>query len=153
MEKLKVKSIIADEFWIITQRNIKVGQMKAQGKHIEVQVNGNTLNTKTLKEIKESGLFEFVEMPVPDKTESDSVHDYPTDCIAFNGVWNVKENLPLYTQSKESKSWYAAGYYKLNINGNIIVQYCPKLIQLQRNKYTGPFKTNPGINNFGDLFE
>ena len=92
-------------------------------------------------------------MPRPDKAQTDSVHDYPTDCIAYNGVWNVKDSLPLYTQSEDSKSWFAAGYYKLNINGNWIVQYCPKLIALQRNEYTGPFKTDPGMNIFNELFE
>ncbi len=153
MEKLKVKPVIENEFWIITQDNIKVGQIKSVGSKIVVQVNGNTVNTNSMTEIKESDMFEFVDMSEPDKESTNSVHGYPTDCIAYNGVWNVKDNLPLYTQSPESKSWYAAGYYKLNINGNHVVQYCPKLITLERNEYTGPFKNNPGTNMFKELFE
>lgn len=153
MEKLIAKPVVENEYWIVTQGNIKVGQIKALNNNIEIHVNGHVTSATTMEEVIDMGIFEFVEMPAPDKTPSDSVHEYPTDCIAFNGVWNVKDNLPLYTQSPESKSWFAAGYYKLNINGTWVVQFCPKLIALQRNEYRGPFKTDPGLNTFSELFE
>ena len=52
MEKLKVKPIVEDQFWIITQGNIKVGQIKTRGSNVEVQVNGNTVNDTTLSALK-----------------------------------------------------------------------------------------------------
>ena len=153
MAKIEAKPVVDKEYWILRQGNIKVGQIKINAGQFEVQVNGKVANFQTFEEIKKTNMFEFKTMPSPDKDPVDAVHDYPTDCEAHNGVWNVSSSLPLYTQSPESKSWFAAGYYKLNINGNWIVQFCPKLITLQRNEYTGPFKQDPGINNFNELFK
>lgn len=154
MEKLEAKPIVENEFWILRKGNIKVGQIKVIGNDIEILVNGNKVKDyNSIDELKASGLFEFIDMPMPDKEPTDCVHDYPTDCVAHNAVWNVEKSLPLYTQSPESKSWFAAGYYKLNINGNWVVQFCPKLITLQRNEYAGPFKKDPGLNTFSELFE
>jgi hypothetical protein len=68
-------------------------------------------------------------------------------------VWNVQYKLPLYTKTNDSKSWFAAGYYRVSISGTWIVQYCPKLITLQRNKFEGPYNEDPGINQFNEMFE
>jgi len=103
--------------------------------------------------MKASGMFEFTELPKPKATISEDVHSFPTEGLAYNAVWNVKYKLPLYTQTGDSKSWFAAGFYKVNIASTWIVQYCPKLITLQRNGYEGPFKTNPGLTQFNRMFE
>lgn len=155
MERLTAKPIIEDEFWILQQNNIKIGQIKVLAENdIEVRINGKEyLRYASLKDLRGSGLFTFETIPMPRNDPMDSVHGFPTDCIAHNAVWNVEEGLPLYTQAADSKSWFAAGYYKLNINGSWIIQFCPKLIALQRNEYEGPFKKEPGLNNFHDLFE
>lgn len=153
MEKITAKPIIEDQFWILRKDNIKVGEMmhdvssgytvKLKG---EVEVRFDSLDA--LK-----GTIEFKELRKPAATESDNVHGYYSEGTAYNAVWNVQYGLPLYTQTSDSKSWYAAGYYKVNISGTWIIQACPKLITLQRNKYKGPFKDSPSNNKFADLYE
>ncbi len=154
IQKIRAKSVVKNKFWILQQNNNKVGQAKKNNNVIEVKINGNSAGKYTsMSAMKESGLFEFVELPKPAATVSEDVLGYKTDRAAFNAVWNVKYKLPLYTQASDSKSWFAAGYYKVNINGTWIVQFCPKLITLQRNEYDGPFYTTPGLNQFNDMFE
>jgi len=155
LQKIRAKSVVKDKFWILQQNNIKIGQVKAKSDtEIEVKIHGNTARRFTsLADMRASGLFEFTELPKPKATISNNVHGFPTDGLAYNAVWNVQYSLPLYTQTGDSKSWFAAGYYKINISGTWIVQYCPKLITLQRNGYEGPFKADPGLNQFNSIFE
>lgn len=154
IQKIRAKSVIKDKFWILQQNNKKVGSAKQTNKEIVIKIHGSPAGKfASLNDMKESGMFEFTELPKPPATISEDVHGYPTTEPAYNAVWNVKYKLPLYTQAADSKSWLAAGYYKISIGGTWIVQYCPKLIALQRNEYKGPFKLNPGLNEFKGLFE
>ena len=154
IQKIRAKSVVKNKFWILQQNNKKVGHAKLINKDIVIKIHGNTAGRfQSVTAMKESGLFEFTELPKPAATISENVHGFPTTELAYNAVWNVKYKLPLYTQTPDSKSWLAAGYYKIQIGGSWIVQYCPKLIALQRNKHEGPFKTNPGLNQYNGLFE
>lgn len=154
LQKIRAKPVVEDEFWILQQNNIKIGQAKLINKNIEVRIHGTqALRYSSKEDMEQSGLFEFTSIPKPPSTESEEVEGYPTDGTAYNAVWNVAYGLPLYTQTPESKSWFAAGYYKVNIGGTWIVQYCPKLITLQRNEYKGPYKLDPGLNQFNEIFE
>jgi hypothetical protein len=154
LQKIRAKSVVKNKFWILQKNNIKVGHATMIDKDIIVMIKGEEAGKyASVRDMKESGLFEFTELPKPAATISEDAHGYPTDTLAYNAVWNVKYKLPLYTQTADSKSWFAAGYYKVDIFGTQIVQYCPKLITLQRNKYEGPFKTDPGINQFNEMFK
>lgn len=155
IQKIRAKSVINNEFWILQKNNIKIGEIKAKSPHdIEVVIHGNKAHTfESVEEMVRSGLFEFVELPKIDNEPTMTVHGYPADTIAYNAVWNVQYGLPLYNQTEDSKSWFAAGYYKVRINDTWIVQYCPKLITLQRNEYNGPYEQDPGLNNFNKFFE
>ena len=154
VQKIRAKSVVKNKFWILKQNNKKVGQAKQTNDDIVISIHGVVAERfSSVKAMKESGLFEFTELPKPAATVSEDVHGFPTEEPAYNAVWNVKYKLPLYSQTADSKSWFAAGYYKVNIAGTWIVQYCPKLITLQRNTYEGPFKTDPGLNQFGSIFE
>ena len=69
----------------------------------------------------------------------DTVYGYPVDSEYFNQMYNVQKGLPVYTKTEDSKSFFCAGYYIVNFNGNWVKQYCPKLLTLDRNKFRGPF--------------
>ena len=155
IQKLRAKNIVKDKFWILQQNNIKVGQVKAKSDtDIEVQIHGaKAKHFNSITAMKESGLFEFTELPRRKEELANEVQGFPTDGLAYNAVWNVQYKLPLYTKTSDSKSWFAAGYYKINVSGTWIVQYCPKLITLQRNTFEGPFTQDPGLNQFGNIFE
>ena len=154
IQKIRAKSVVKDKFWILQQNNKKVGHAEQTNKEIIIKIHGSPVGRfASLSDMKNSGMFEFTELPKPAATISEDVHGYPAGELAYNAVWNVTYKLPLYTQAADSKSWYAAGYYKVNIGSTWIVQYCPKLIALQRNEYKGPFRTDPGLNQFNRIFE
>jgi hypothetical protein len=154
LQKIRAKTVVNDNFWILQKNNVKVGYAKKTDKNIEIKIDGATIREFiSVKDMKDSNMFDFTELPKPPATVSEDVHGYPTNESAYNAVWNLKYKLPLYTQSPESKSWYAAGYYRVNIGGLSVVQYCPKLIALQRTTFEGPFKTDPGLNQFNTIFE
>ena len=152
MPNIKAKPV-SNEFWILQKDNKKIGQVVHTDDSYTVKINGRIAGTyTTLKKLKEDNLFDFTEMPKPRATASTDVHGYPTNDIAYNGVWNLQYNLPLFTLEPESKSWHAAGYYNITIKGKTVTEFCPKLITLQRNKYSGPYKEKP-IEMFDELFE
>jgi len=154
MEKIRAKTVVKDKYWILhNKHNKKVGQVHTNGTSYKVRINGKNVGEfNNLAALKKSSLFEFMELPKIKTGPTMDVYGYPTTDKAYNGVWNVESGLPLYTETEDSKSWFAAGFYKLNIKGTWIVQNCPKLITLQRNEYEGPFKVTPGLNNFSRIF-
>jgi len=156
MEQIKAKSIITDRFWILQNtKNKKVGELQ-QGPagNFEVRIAGKAMTSfSSLESLKKSPMFQFVDLlKTPIKSLND-IEGYPIDGTAFNTVWNVKLGLPLYTQTDESKSWHAAGYYKVNVHGTWVVQFCPKLIALRRTEYLGPYKDNPSFVQFNKMFK
>jgi hypothetical protein len=59
----------------------------------------------------------------------------------FNPLWDVKHRLPLFTREQKSKSWFAAGWYRVKQHRKWRVVQHPKLIVLERYAYQGPFQT------------
>jgi hypothetical protein len=151
MSAFEAKTIIKDQYWILRKNKIKIGQVTQEESGLEVRINGKHARTfKTLSEMKKSGLFTFTEMPKPKAKKATDVHGYPVSGTAYNPLWNLQYRLPLYTKTADSKSWYAAGYYII-LKDKRTVEFCPKLITLQRNKFEGPFQTEPKLIN-DDIF-
>jgi len=139
MDKIKAKPV-SNQFWILQQGNKKVGQVIRNQQGYNVNINGNIGKFKDKSELD---MIEFIELPKLKPTVSTDVHGYPTGDVAYNALWNLKYNLPLFTLEPNSKSWHAAGYFKITIKGKQVIEFCPKLITLQRNEYTGPHVTKP----------
>lgn len=70
-----------------------------------------------------------------------TVHGYSAHCPAYNQMYDVKHRLPLYTQTKKSKCVHAAGYYLIEENSRFQVEFCPRLVTLHRQRYSGPYQT------------
>jgi len=152
--KLKVKPVVVDKHWIIHKQNQKIGDI-LQNRNGRIQVvikNNKPLEYKSVDELKQSDLFEFTEIHNNTTVTPTHVLGYPTNGPAFNAMWNLKNKLPLYTLEADSKSWYAAGYYTIKYDTGNVDEFCPKLITLQRNKYSGPFVDKP-LSIFDQLYE
>ena len=76
---------------------------------------------------------------IPHQKKLELLHDYPTDQKYYNGVFDVKRKVPIYTKTKKSKSFFCAGYYIIKLNKGWAKDFCPKLITLQKYKFHGPF--------------
>jgi hypothetical protein len=62
-------------------------------------------------------------------------------------MWDIKMKLPVYTKTTKSKSWFAAGWYRVKKGRSWTVSQDPKLIVLQRYAYAGPFYNQEQAND------
>lgn len=56
-------------------------------------------------------------------------------------MYNVLKHVPVFTKNDISTSLYCAGYYLLKNGDEWQIEFCPKMIVLDRNEFKGPFKT------------
>lgn len=147
MTELIAKTIVKDQFWIVTDGDKKVGNISANNAGYGVELNGTKLQFKNTADIKKSAKIRFepiksnntkVNMPYP---------EYPTTARTYNSIFDVKRGLHLYTKTAKSKCYHAAGWFVLDQNGIKQVAFCPKYIFVQRYPYEGPFKTENEANN------
>lgn len=135
------KPVIDNQFWILQQNDQKVGNITATADgSYEVKILNNSNVYKTLPMIRRAGI-EFVAAQRRSRISHNKVHGYETGCRAYNGMWDVKHRLPLFTKTQKSMSWFAAGHYWIRQHNVWQLHRNPKLILLERYAYTGPFHT------------
>ena len=135
------KPVVDKKFWILQKDNEKVGNIEAVGNGYQVTINNQTQQFKTIRMAAQRANIQFESSVKVTKPDTHSVHGYPAGSRVHNPVWNVQQQLPLYTKTKKSKSWFAAGWYQLKRGRNWRVVQDPKLISLERYPYAGPFQT------------
>jgi len=152
---IKAKPIVKNKFWILRDGNRKVGEVNAIQGGFSVTVNNREAQFKTLATLKRRSGIEFDDSIniVTSKKKNTDVHGYPAAGSIHNDVWDVQLKLPLYTKKIKSKSYFAAGWYKVKLKKRWKTVFSPKLIILQRNEYQGPFKHDPDKNNFDQHFK
>jgi hypothetical protein len=141
---LKAKTIVPNQYWILRDSDRKIGNIEANSSGYAINyVDGKTMQFEDLKILQQRLDVDFESVPrVATKTTTNQVHGYPTNRRPYNPMFDVKHQLPLWTSEPRSRSWLAAGWYRVSRNGRDwkIVQ-CPKLIMLERYPYQGPFHT------------
>jgi len=152
---IKAKPIVKNKFWILRDGNRKVGEVNAIQGGFSLTVNNKEARFKTLTTLKNRAGIEFDDSikVVTTKKKLTDVHGYATSGTVFNAVWDVRLKLPLYTKKEKSKSYFAAGWYKIKLKNRWKTVFCPKLIILERNEYLGPFKHDPTENQFNQFFK
>ena len=146
---LIAKPIIDQQFWILQQDNRKIGNVEACDGGYQVRINNQVAQFKTIRMVEQRVHVQFENnKKIAKSTEPNQVHGYPTDGKAYNGIWNVPDKLPLYTKTVKSKSWYAAGWYRVQQGRIWETVLGPKLILLQRYSYHGPFYTKEEANEY-----
>ena len=136
------KPVIPNQFWILKDGDHKIGNIEAGADGFSVKIGNNTQHYKDINIIKQKIQIAF-EPVVKNKKVSDSNASYgfPTTSKSYNAIYDVKHQVPLWTREPKSKSWYAAGWYRVRQGRSWTVELCPKLITLQRYPYQGPFYT------------
>jgi hypothetical protein len=145
---VNAKTLIKNKFWILEEDGHKIGTLQKE--------DGNGwifLGRKDKREKIESeaGLFEkfganvfsndIVRHESVVSEDGDQVYDYPVSQKAYNPMFDVQKQLPIYTKTPKSKSLFCAGYYIICFEKGWRKAYCPKVITLQRYPYKGPYKT------------
>lgn len=139
---LKAKPIIKNQFWVVTDGTNKIGNVEASGTGFDFRkVDGSIIHYDDVKSIEKTKLIEF------ERPQRKPIHNpisfakWPTDGKTYNDMYDVKRKLHVYTTSKKSKCYHAAGYFKIKMNDVWQTIFCPKYIFIQRYDYHGPFLT------------
>lgn len=136
---IQAKPIIANQFWILRDGDEKVGNIEATTDGYQVKINNIVQTFKTIRMVKNRIGIDFESITKSPAPRATSVYGFDTGCRAYNAMYEVKRHLPLFTKTKKSKSWFAAGWYSIKQNNQWRSVRNPKLIALQRYPYRGPF--------------
>ena len=146
---LVAKPVIDKQFWILQENNRKVGNVEACAGGYQVKINNQIAQFKTIKMAAQRANIEFepvVKLSKP-KSAMDQVHGYPVSGRIHNPMWDVSQQLPVYTKTAKSKSWFAAGWYRVRRSRVWHTMLAPKLIVLQRYEHAGPFYSEAQAND------
>jgi hypothetical protein len=147
MTDLIAKPIIKDQYWVVTDGERKVGNVQANSAGYEVILNGSALQFDNTNDIKKQTNIRFQPLK-SNKTKADIPYpEYPTTPKTYNNMFDIKRKLHLYTKTKKSKCYHAAGWFVISQNGIKSKVFCPKYIFIQRYDYIGPFKTESEVNS------
>jgi hypothetical protein len=140
---LVAKPVVDKQFWILQEDNRKVGNVEACAGGYQVRINNQVTQFKTIRMAAQRVNIEFESAPRATKTPPaiTDVHGYPVNGRVYNPMWSVTQHLPVYTKTAKSKSWFAAGWYRVRRGRSWSTVLAPKLIVLQRYAYAGPFLT------------
>ena len=147
---INAKTLIKDKFWIVEENGEKIGTLQKQDHNgwIFLSKRDKREEFHTEQALYEKfgvGLFNNDIQPQQTIIESEEtdydVHGYPVNQKAYNPMYDVQKQLPIYTKTPKSKSLFCAGYYIICFEKGWRKAYCPKVITLQRYPYKGPMKT------------
>jgi hypothetical protein len=140
------KPVIDNEYWILKQDDQKVGNIQAVDDGYQVTIANKIVNYKTIPMLCRRENVEFEPAAAPAPQPANQVHGFEVQGRVFNALWNVQLRLPLFTKDTKSKSWFAAGWYRVRQHRTWRTVQQPKLITLQRYEYRGPFHTREQAN-------
>jgi len=142
---INAKEILKNKFWIVESEGERVGTLSINEEHQYMLSNSTgTRFFKNVKQLKKQLGTEISWTSTSDEKIIDlekEVHNYPTSCIPYNPMFDVKRKLALFTKSEKSKSLYCAGYFIIRFEKGWVKSFCPKLITVERYETKGPFKT------------
>lgn len=141
------KPVIDKQFWILKQDDRKVGNIQAVNNGFQLTINDKIINYKTIPMLCRREQIELEKPAKAAKPVTNIVHGFTVTGRVFNPLWDVKHKLPLFTKEEKSKSWFAAGWYKVKQHRHWKVVQNPKLITLQRYPYHGPFHNKEEAND------
>ena len=131
------KPVIKGQFWILQEDGKKIGNVEATGSGYQIQMHNSRAQVPNMRVLR--NFIEFAPAVSNHSQSGSLIHGYQAAGRAYNGIWNVRYRLPLYTKTRKSKSWFAAGWYRVRRSTTWQVVRDPKLITLQRYEYAGPF--------------
>lgn len=146
---LIAKPVIDKQFWILQDGNQKVGNIEACAGGYQVKINNQVAQFKSIRTAARTVNISFEPSPKTSKPKTlvDHVHGYPVCGRVHNPMWDVSQQLPVYTKTAKSKSWFAAGWYNVRRGRHWKTVQCPKLIVLQRYPYQGPYHSQQDTND------
>ena len=140
---INAKEIIKNKFWIVETKGEKFGTISLNDDQYILSTPKGTNFYNTEKQLSNAlnSSISWSSLEIKESIEKE-VHGYPTSCVPYNPIYDVKQRLALFTKSSKSKSLYAAGYFIIRFEKGWVKSFCPKMITLDRYESKGPFKTD-----------
>lgn len=140
--QLTATPIVKNKFWVVESGGRQVGSIQARDDGVFAYVHDQTREyfpsiraIKTRYNIRVlTGKGNKKKAPV-----NKEIYGYPCHKSAHGEVFDVRRQLPIYSLNDKSKSYYCAGYYLFNYGTQWVIEFCPKLIAVNRYPYIGPF--------------
>lgn len=140
---IEAKPVIKDQYWILRDGNKKIGNIQAGPQGYSVRINDQVSVVDNLSRINRFAKI-FFEQPTGNSKKNDNkIYGFEPGCRAYNAMYDVRRQLALFTKTRTSKSWFAAGWFRICQHGAWTIQKNPKLITLQRYQFEGPFREPP----------
>lgn len=144
---MEARPVIKNKFWIVEDGGQQVATIQAapdgvvlvKGTKREKFVNFKLLSAKYNIHVGKASKSKKIVVSTHD------IYGYPTDTKPYNELYDVRRRLPFFTKTAKSKSFYCAGYYAININGQWSDHFCPKSITVTRYQYHGPYKSQSDV--------
>ncbi len=144
---LIAKPIVKNQLWVITDGINKIGNVEATQGGFDVKIGDNRNHFASTKSIEQIVKLEFERPPKITKEHRPVYANWPTTGATYNNFYDVKRRMHVYTKTARSKCYYAAGYFKVYLNGEWQTIFCPKYIFIQRYPYQGPYLSEEDIAN------
>jgi len=146
MTELIAKTIIKDQYWVVTDGEKKVGNVQANGTGFEVKLNGSLSQFTNVQDIRKKTKIRFEPLKSNRTQVTLPYPEYPTTNKTYNNIFDLKKKLHLFTKTRKSKCYHAAGWFLIEQNSFKQAVFCPKYIFIQRYDYQGPFKSEDEVN-------
>jgi hypothetical protein len=145
--------VVENQYWILKKDNRKIGQLEVnEHGNCTIKIHDSVVSYKTIKMAREAIGIEFEPPETATPVPSNTVYGHEVEGDVFSPLWDVKHKLPLFTREDRSKSWFAAGWYRVKQHRKWKVVQHPKLITLERYAYQGPFHTREDAGGQTNLF-
>lgn len=145
---LVAKPVVDNKFWILQENNRKVGNVQACDGGYQVRIHNETAQFPSIRMAAQKVKIKFESRPQSAPVVNDKlVYGYPIEGRVYNAMWSVTQQLPVYTRTAKSKSWFAAGWYRVRRGRVWQTMLAPKLIVLQRYEHAGPFHSESDAND------
>lgn len=140
---MNAKEIIKNKFWIVQDKGENVGTISFNDEQFMLSDSKGSRFFSSAKQLQKSlkSPVQWTNLEIVESVPTKEVNGYPTSCIPYNSMYDVKRKLPLFTKSEKSKSLYCAGFYVIQFEKGWVKSFCPKLITVERYETHGPFKT------------
>jgi hypothetical protein len=140
---LTAKNIVNDKFWIVEQDGSPVATIQSSPDGVVLVQNQRREKFPSISVLKQKHniIFNYTKpaSKISAPGEQRTIYGFPTATPAYNILFDVQLQLPVYTQDPSSKCYFCAGYYLVKEKSGWELEFNPKLIMLNRYEFLGPF--------------
>jgi len=148
------KQIVKGKFWVVEKEGRQIATIQTHPEGVTFVQDEKREKFVSIKMLKDKYNIAIAEDKPKKKPEiSSDVYGFPCDHEPHNVLMNLVKKLPVYTKSKYSRSFFCAGYYLVNSKSSYYIEYCPKLILLNKYEFVGPFKTKQSAQTYIKILE